>query len=175
MIAFILFFFRDPERKIPSQSNAILSPADGTIMSVSDIYEDKFLHDNAVKVSIFLSLLNVHINRSPISGTVRYKAYRPGEFLPAFKSHASELNERSTIGIEAEKEDFRILVHQITGFIARRIVCSVKEGSILNAGDRFGLIKFGSCTEIILPASANVAVRPGDKVKGGISIIATID
>lgn len=172
LTAFILFFFRDPERRIPEESDIIISPADGVVMSVTPMYEETYLKAEAIKVSIFLSIFNVHINRSPIEGVVRYTKYRPGKFLPAFKSHASDINERNTIGIEGKR--IRILVHQITGFVARRIVCHVKEGDHLHIGDRFGLIKFGSCTEIVVPASVEIKVKPGDKVRGATTIIGVI-
>jgi phosphatidylserine decarboxylase len=160
ILAFVIFFFRNPVRKIPEGKNIIVSPADGTVMSVTEIEESDFIKGKAIKVSIFLSLFNVHINRSPIEGTVQYTAYRPGKYLPAFKSHASDINERNTIGIE-NRYGVKIIVHQITGFVARRIVCWVKKGDKLQAGERFGLIKFGSCTEIIMPVTTKISVKPG--------------
>jgi phosphatidylserine decarboxylase len=174
ILAFIIFFFRNPKRIVPEGKNIIVSPADGTVMSVTEIDENDFIKGKAVKVSIFLSLFNVHINRSPVKGTVRYTAYRPGKYLPAFKSHASDINERNTIGVETE-EGVKIIVHQITGFVARRIVCWVNKGDRLEAGERFGLIKFGSCTEIIMPAGVNISVKPGDKVRGSKSIIGVMN
>lgn len=173
LLAFVLFFFRNPYRKIPVESKVIVSPADGRVMSVSEMDENDFIKGKAIKVSIFLSLFNVHINRSPIAGTVKFTAYRPGKYLPAFKSHASDINERNTIGVEGN--GIRVIVHQITGFVARRIVCWVKEGDVLNTGERFGLIKFGSCTEIIVPAGTEIRVKPGDKVKGAKTIIGVIN
>lgn len=173
LLAFVMFFFRNPKRKVPVQENIIVSPADGKVLSISEIYEDTFLNSKAIKVSIFLSVFNVHINRSPISGTVKYANYRPGKFLPAFKSHASNLNERNTIGIKSDN-GLKILVHQITGFIARRIVCWSKPEDTLCIGERFGLIKFGSCTEIILPTNVELKVNVGDKVKGAATIIGVI-
>jgi phosphatidylserine decarboxylase len=142
-------------------------------MTVSEIYEPDFLKSKAIKISIFLSIFNVHINRSPINGIVKFTSYRPGKYLPAFKSHASEINERNTVAIEGKKA--KVLVHQLTGFIARRIVCWVKEGDNLEAGERFGLIKFGSCTELIVPADVDIRVNPGSKVKGGKTIIGVIN
>lgn len=168
----VLLFFRNPKRKIPVGENLILSPADGRVMSVTKEYESEYLSSKSIKVTIFLSLFNVHINRSPIKGRVRYVAYTPGKFLPAFKSHASGLNEKNTIAIEGDS--VKVLVRQITGFIARRIVCRVKKGGFLQAGESFGLIKFGSCTEIIFPDIAEVRVKPGDKVKGGLTVIGVV-
>jgi phosphatidylserine decarboxylase len=169
VLLFVLYFFRNPERAIPQDYGIILSPADGKIMEVSEIYDDTFINGHATKVSIFLSLLNVHVNRSPISGEVTYKNYRPGKYLPAFKSHASEYNERNTIGIE--NDEIKVLVHQITGFVARRIVCWVGKNDYVEMGERFGLIKFGSCTEIIVPSNVEIIVKSGDVVKGGKTII----
>jgi phosphatidylserine decarboxylase len=169
MFIFVLFFFRNPERKIPESDEIILSPADGKIMEIKEIYDDSFSNGHAIKVSIFLSLVNVHVNRSPISGEIAYTNYRPGKFFPAFKSHASDLNERNTIGIE--HNDLKILVHQITGFVARRIVCWVKESDHVEKGERFGLIKFGSCTEIVMPADVKITAKVGQVVKGGRTVI----
>ncbi|MBI5440685.1 MAG: phosphatidylserine decarboxylase family protein [Deltaproteobacteria bacterium] len=170
--AFVLFFFRDPERDVPFDRTLAISPADGKVLRINELVEEEFIGGPAVKVSIFLSIFNVHVNRSPITGTVLFHKYRAGKMLPAFKSHASEENERNTIGIEGQ--GVRVLVHQITGFIARRIVCRVSPGDQLMQGQRFGLIKFGSCTEIVLPATAQVLVREGDFVKGGETPIARI-
>lgn len=171
-LLFVIYFFRDPRRTISSNESQFLSPADGRVMEITEINEDSFIKGKAIKVSIFLSIFNVHINRSPISGTIKYSSYRPGKYLPAFKSHASEINERNTIGIENDRT--KVLVHQITGFVARRIVCWSKKGDILNQGNKFGLIKFGSCTEIIVPFDVDIKVKVGDIVRGGITIIGVI-
>ena len=169
MFLFVIYFFRNPEREIPEEENIIVSPADGKIMDIKEIYDDSFINGHAIKVSIFLSIFNVHVNRSPISGEIKYKHYKPGKYFPAFKSHASELNERNTIGID--NGDIKILVNQITGFIARRIVCWVNEDDFLQKGERFGLIKFGSCTEVIVPISVKICVKVGQVVRGGKTII----
>ena len=172
VLIFVVYFFRDPERVISFDDDSILSPADGTVMDIVEIDDDSFIGGKAVKISIFLSLFNVHINRSPISGKVTYKSYRPGKYLPAYKSHASELNERNTIGIENNRT--KVLVHQLTGLVARRIVCWSRENDVLNQGERFGLIKFGSCTEVIVPCSVDIKVKKSDVVRGGISILGVI-
>lgn len=169
MLLFVLYFFRNPDREIPEEEKVVVSPADGKIMEIKEIYDDSFINGHAVKVTIFLSIFNVHINRSPISGSITYREYRPGKYFPAFKSHASELNERNTIGIE--NGELKVLVHQITGFIARRIVCWVDENDYVEKGERFGLIKFGSCTELIVPDNVEINVAVGDLVKGGKTII----
>lgn len=173
LLAFVIFFFRNPHREVPKGDNLVVSPADGRIMSISEIDEPTFLNSKAIKVTIFLSIFNVHINRSPIEGVVKHTEYRPGLFLPAYKSHVSEVNERNTIGIEGN--GIKVLVHQITGLIARRIVCWVKSGDNLERGARFGLIKFGSCTEVIVPVNVEIKVKPGDKVKGAKTVIGVIN
>ncbi|MHB1485086.1 MAG: phosphatidylserine decarboxylase family protein [Saccharofermentanales bacterium] len=167
---FVLFFFRNPRRESQASEMSVLSPADGKVMSVTEMDEPDFIGGKAVKVTIFLSLFSVHINRSPIDGVVRYHYYRDGKMLPAFKSHASEINERNSIGIESA-DGFRVLVHQITGFVARRIVWWVTIGESLARGERFGLIKFGSCTEIVMPSGTEIKVAAGQSVRGGITII----
>lgn len=173
LLLFIVFFFRDPHRDIKIDESTFVSPADGTVMNVTEVYDDNFIKGNAKKVTIFLSVFNVHLNRSPIAGDVTYCAYRPGKYLPAFKPHASEENERNSIGIE--NDITKVLVHQITGLVARRIVCWNKEGDKVSQGERFGLIKFGSCTEMIVPDNVKITVKKGDVVRGGTTILGVID
>lgn len=172
LTAFTAFFFRDPERQVPMDRSALVSPADGRVLRVESLGHEEFIGGPAVKVSIFLSVFNVHVNRSPITGTVRLQQYRAGKMLPAFKSHASDENERNTLGIEGQ--GIRVLVHQITGLVARRIVCRKVPGDSLLQGQRFGLIKFGSCTELVMPAHVQVLVANGQKVRGGETLIARI-
>jgi len=170
---FILFFFRNPARRVVQNEAHVLSPADGRVQAIEAIdHEDTFIRGRAVKISIFLSIFNVHFNRSPINGKITYTAYRPGKHLPAFKSHASGLNEKNTAGIENSR--IRVLVHQITGFLARRVVFYPRRGDYLEQGQVFGLIKFGSCTEIIVPANVKVLVREGQKVTAGITVIGVL-
>jgi len=172
---FTLYFFRNPARKIKENNNEIVSPADGVILSVEEVEENIYLQQRAIKISIFLSVFNVHVNRVPIGGIIDYLHYRPGKFLPAFKSHASQLNERNYVGIKSlNNPDFSVLVVQITGFIARRIVCWAKENDHLSQGELFGMIKFGSCTELYLPVGVSVLVEKGQKVRGGETIIGRI-
>lgn len=173
ILLFVIFFFRNPPRQITPHANHILSAADGTVQSIREIEEDTFIKGKAIKISIFLSLFNVHINRSPLSGRITYTSYRPGKYLPAFKSHASEINERNTLGIE--NEHTKVLVHQITGFVARRIVFYNQKGDYLEQGQIFGLIKFGSCTEIIVPAGTQITVQTGQKVQAGITVIGVLN
>ena len=172
LFLFILYFFRNPERDIPMNESMILSPADGVVMDVERVLEDQFLHGESIRVRIFLSIFNVHVNRCPIAGEVVFQAYRPGQMIPAFKSHASELNEKNFVGIR--NQYVQILVTQVTGFIARRIVCWVNIGDKVAQGERYGLIKFGSCSEIFVPTNVEIMVSPGDKVRGGLSVIGRV-
>lgn len=169
LLCFVAFFFRNPQRIIPQDKDIIISPADGVILSIDEVEENDYIKGRVLRVSIFLSVFNVHINRTPVEGTVEYRSYRPGQFLPAFKSHASDINEKSFIGINTGK--YRVMVTQVTGFIARRIVCWVDVGDQVARGERFGLIKFGSCTELFLPLETKLLVNKGDKVRGGETII----
>lgn len=172
LMIFTLYFFRNPKRNIPAAQNLILSPADGVIINIDEAYEDKFIKDRVIRVNIFLSISNVHINRSPLAGEVKYRHYRHGKFIPAFKSHASEINEKNFIGIESQS--FKLMVCQITGFIARRIKCWVDEGHKLAVGEIIGIIKFGSGTEIFIPSGSKILVKKGDKVRAGETIIGTL-
>jgi phosphatidylserine decarboxylase len=172
LTGFTLFFFRDPDRSPPMDRTLLTSPADGKVLRVEPVAEDEFIGGPAVKIAIFLSVFNVHINRSPLTGVVKFQKYRAGKMLPAFKSHASEENERNALGLEGQ--GIRVTVHQITGFIARRIVSRVKPGDHLLQGQRFGLIKFGSCTELVVPAGLEILVKEGDVVRGGETVMARI-
>ncbi len=172
LFLFVLFFFRNPNRDILPDELSLVSPADGVVMDVERVFEDQFLNGESIRVRIFLSIFNVHVNRCPMAGEVVFRAYRPGQMIPAFKSHASELNEKNYVGIQNQR--LRILVTQVTGFIARRIVCWVNKGDNVTKGNRFGLIKFGSCTEIFVPTDVEIMVSPGDKVSGGVSIIGRV-
>lgn len=172
LAAFVTFFFRNPRRKVPQQPGLILSPADGTVMSVSEVFEDQFLNSPGTKVSIFLSVFDVHVNRSPIEGDIKFQQYTCGRFKPAFKASAGFENERHAIGIECG--ELKILVTQIAGLIARRIVSWVTVGSLLERGQRYGMIKFGSCTEVIVPLNVDILVQKGDRVVGGETIIGRV-
>ncbi|MCR4442736.1 MAG: phosphatidylserine decarboxylase family protein [Peptococcaceae bacterium] len=172
---FVLYFFRNPERNAQAAPGEVISPADGVVLIVEEVEEPRYLQGPAVKVSIFMNVFNVHVNRSPIQGRVEYVHYQPGKFLPAFKGHASQLNERNYVGIRSETSaSTALLVVQVTGFIARRVVCWVKAGDRLEQGQRFGLIKFGSCVEVYLPRASIVSVEPGQKVRGGKTIIGRV-
>lgn len=168
---FLLFFFRNPRRKIKADADVLLSPADGKVMSVVPVAHDDLLEGPAVRISIFLSVFSVHINRSPCTGAVENVVYREGKFLPAYKSHASELNERNSVVIACEGGRGRVRVNQITGLLARRIVCDVKSGDVVTQGLRFGMIKLGSCTELIVPPECAIHVQPGQAVRAGRTVL----
>jgi phosphatidylserine decarboxylase len=162
---FMAFFFRDPRRVPPTESGVIVSAADGTVTRVEE-------NDKGKLVSVFLSPLNVHINRSPIAGRITKVEYIRGKKLPATKNEASFVNERNSLTIE--NNEMTVVCTQIAGILARRIVCRAKEGDNLTIGERFGLIKFSSRTDLLMPANVNLEVKTGDKVKGGVTIIGRI-
>ena len=166
----VAFFFRNPKRKIPSLDNIILSPADGTIIHVGECEEDRFLKEKVLKVSIFMSLFDVHVNRAPAAGRVLQRDYLPGRFLVANAEKSSLLNEQNAFILETE-DRLKILLIQIAGFVARRIVCYAKAGDTLRRGEIFGLIRFGSRVDLYLPSGVKPIVRIGQHVKGGESII----
>jgi len=167
---FIGFFFRNPKRKIPSLENIILSPADGKIIHVGECEEDRFLKKKVLKVSIFMSIFDVHLNRAPASGKVLQRSYLPGRFLVANVEKSSLLNEQNAMILETE-DRLKILIIQIAGFVARRIVCYAKADDTLRRGEIFGLIRFGSRVDLYLPTEVKAIVRIGQHVKGGESII----
>ncbi len=167
---FIAYFFRNPKREIPDFQNIVLSPADGRVIHVGECEEDRFLKEKALKVSIFMSLFDVHLNRAPVSGKVLERNYLPGQFLVASAEKSSLLNEQNAMILETE-DRFKILLIQIAGLVARRIVCYAKAGDLLRKGEIFGLIRFGSRVDLYLPPEVKPIVRVGQHVKGGESII----
>ncbi len=167
---FLIYFFRNPKRKIPDLQNVILSPADGRVVYVGEYQEERFLKEKTLKVSIFMSLFDVHLNRTPISGKVVQTNYLPGRFHVASVEKSSLLNEQNAMILESE-DRFRMLMVQIAGFVARRIVCYAKPGDLLRKGEIFGLIRFGSRVDLYLPPEVKPIVRVGQHVKGGESII----
>ncbi|RCK73947.1 MAG: Phosphatidylserine decarboxylase [Ignavibacteriae bacterium] len=170
-LIFSLYFFRDPERKTPDNTDYIIAPADGKIIAIKEVYEDEFLKSDAIMLSIFMSPLNVHVNRFPINGKVEYFKHIDGKHLVAFADKSSELNERTLIGIEGKNG--KVFFKQIAGIIARRIVADVEVGSYVKAGDRFGMIKFGSRVDIFIPkVNVSVLVKLGDKTYAGETILA---
>jgi len=168
----VALFFRDPERKTLQDDHLILAPADGRILQIIPVPGKGTGIRPSQQVSIFMSVFNCHVNRIPFSGTVSTCLYNPGKFLPAFREKASVLNEQNTIHIEGSGMD--IGVRQIAGLIARRIVCRVTCGDAVTQGSRFGLIRFGSRVDLIIPSSAEILVAPGQKVKAGLHPIARI-
>lgn len=169
----ILQFFRNPERQWVVNDEWIISPADGKVVVIEKTYEEEFLKTECWQVSIFMSPVNVHINRYPVSGKIIYYKYHPGKKLVAWHPKSSKENERTSIAIE-HSNGKKILVRQIAGILARRIVCYAKENSIVKQSDEMGFIKFGSRVDLFLPLSSEISVKMNDKVQGGISIIGKI-
>lgn len=167
---FMFFFFRDPDRVTVQDRNAFISPADGKIILVTEAQEDEILNEKALKISIFMSPLNVHVNRAPCSGIVRKVDHHPGKFFSAFKEDASILNEHITMLLESEHG--KIVIKQIAGAVARRAVCRVKPGDSLIQGERYGIIKFSSRVDIFLPLDSEVKVKLNDIVKAGETVLA---
>ena len=172
LAGFFMFFFRNPSREIPTDSSLVVSPADGKVMDIVPVESDDFVAEPGMKVIIFLSVFNVHINRSPIEGQIKCQQYTCGRFRPAYKDTVGYENERHMIGIE--NENLQVTVTQIAGILARRIVSWVTLDDVLDKGERYGLIRFGSCTEIVMPKNVAVQVKKGDKVVGGETIIGRV-
>jgi phosphatidylserine decarboxylase len=171
---FNLFFFRDPERSTPNNSQAVLAPADGRVLQIVQEFEPFYFQEKVNRISIFLSIFNVHINRIPVAGTVKYLSYKPGKFLAAYKEKASSENEQSVIGIVSSAGKM-VMFKQIAGLIARRVVCNLKEGQQVKAGERMGMIRYGSRVDIFLPLSAKLIVKVGQTIFGGKSIVAIFE
>jgi phosphatidylserine decarboxylase len=167
LAAFFLWFFRDPERRIPAIQGAIVSPADGKVTSISEIQENG---ERRTRISIFLSVFDVHVNRSPVSGVIEDVRYQKGKFGNAMGAASAEENEQNIVTVRADAG--RVIFKQIAGLLARRIVFTRKVGDVVERGERVGLIKFGSRTDVIFPATAEMRVRVGDRVKGGSSVLA---
>lgn len=169
---FFIYFFRNPSRSMPYDPNILYSPADGTVMAVEDIFDDEYLNEPATKVTVFLSVFNVHVNRSPIDGEIKYQRYTCGQFVPAYKKSASFENERHAIGLDNGR--MRILVTQVAGLLARRIVSWVTLGHQMKQGECYGMIKFGSSTELVVPKNVEITVKKGDTVVGGVTVMGRI-
>ncbi|MBN2283202.1 MAG: phosphatidylserine decarboxylase family protein [Deltaproteobacteria bacterium] len=166
LMFFVLWFFRNPERSTTTDEKTVLSPADGKVIKIEEVREQDLITGDFVKISIFMNVFNVHVNRLPCSGEVTAIHYRKGKFLSANLDKASELNERNSILIKTD-EGKDVLTIQIAGIVARRIVCWIGEGMKAARGERFGLIRFGSRLEVFLPAGSKVLVRVGDRVRSG--------
>jgi phosphatidylserine decarboxylase len=168
---FMLFFFRDPERTTPDRADAVVSPADGRVLIAGDAEAASAPPGTWKQVSIFLSPLDVHINRIPVGGRVTRVDYRPGRFLAAYRPESARVNERNEIWIEREGDV--VMCRQVVGVLARRLVCRVAPGAIVRTGARFGLMKFGSRIDLYLPPRAALRVAAGDRVRGGETVVAT--
>lgn len=170
---FVIFFFRDPVRNVPDGIDIVVSPADGKVLSIEKLDNHPFTGEGTVKISIFLSVFDVHINRIPVGGKVDFIRYHPGKFFVAFEDKASDENEQNEIGL-VRSNGQKIVVTQIAGMIARRIVCRLKPNQEVATGERFGMIRFGSRTELFLPSGCEVMVEAGDHVTGGLTVLAKL-
>lgn len=171
LTVFCIAFFRNPAREIPREEGAVVSPGDGRVLKVETVQDQRWIGGEAHKVSIFLNIFNVHVNRTPIGGKVLAVEYRSGKFFNASFDKASEHNERTDICIE-DDQGRRVAFSQIAGLVARRIVCYLQPGSEVARGQLMGLIRFGSRVEVLLPKEARVAVSAGDRVRGGSTVVA---
>jgi phosphatidylserine decarboxylase len=169
LAAFFLWFFRDPERQIPTAAGAVVSPADGTVTDVSTMSVEGTAFR---RISIFLSVFDVHVNRSPIAGVIREVRYQRGKFLNAMGANSAAENEQNIVTVEGDGHT--VVFKQIAGLLARRIVFTPRVGDRVSRGERIGLIKFGSRVDILLDAAAEIQVKPGDRVKGGASVVALL-
>lgn len=170
LVGFFLWFFRDPNRTIPSEEGVLVSPADGKVTDVSKITSNG---TPCLRISIFLNVFNVHVNRSPIGGIIRDVRYQKGKFVNAMNAVSAEQNEQNIVTVEGEGQT--VVFKQIAGLLARRIVFTKKVGDRVERGERIGLIKFGSRVDVLLSASARVEVKIGDRVKGGLSVLAYLN
>ena len=168
----VAYFFRDPERTGERGEHLVIAPADGKVVQIAEVDEPAFLKEKAMRISIFMNVFNVHVNRYPVSGIVRYVQYNPGKFLNAAEDKASLENEQSSVGIEAGSN--RVLVRQIAGLIARRIVTYSANGQHVQQGDRMGIIRFGSRVDVFLPLTARPRVKVGDATFAGVTVVAEL-
>jgi phosphatidylserine decarboxylase len=171
-LIFTFWFFRDPERTVPNGDGLVIAPADGRIIDIKPVDEQEFLKGEGTLISIFMSPLNVHVNRFPITGTVGYFQHFPGEYLVAYEEKASLRNERTHIGVGNSR--MKVLFKQIAGFVARRIVADLKVGDPAVAGERFGMIKFGSRVDVIVPRTLDVRVQVGQNTVAGETVLAVM-
>ena len=167
----VFWFFRVPNRDVLDHKENVIAPVDGKVVMIKEVDEDEFIKGKAIQISIFMSPLNVHICRYPVSGKVIYKKYHPGKYLVAWHEKSSTLNERTTVAIDS-LTNHKVVFRQIAGYVARRIVFKCNEGDEAKAGHEFGFIKFGSRMDIFLPLDTEINCKIGDKTKGGIDIIA---
>ncbi|MBW6478456.1 MAG: phosphatidylserine decarboxylase family protein [Bacteroidales bacterium] len=168
----VLQFFRSPHRKIPVNKDQVLCPADGKVVVIEKTRENEYFHDERIQLSIFMSPVNVHVNRYPAGGRVSYFKYHPGKYLVAWHPKSSVENERTTVVVD-HPDHGKLLIRQIAGALARRIVCYSKEGEVVEQGSEMGFIKFGSRVDVFLPVNTEVNVKLGEAVRGGETILAT--
>ncbi len=171
-LAFFAYFFRDPERDIPREPGVVVAPADGKVVFVDEVREDRYLHGQVRRVAIFMNVFDVHVNRAPVAGTVTEAQHRDGCFKAAWREDACTLNEQMALVLE--EGDRRVLTVQIAGLLARRIISYVKPGQRLEQGERLGMICFGSRVDLYLPLEAEILVKVGDRVQAGSSVVARI-
>lgn len=170
----MVWFFRNPDRSVEAVANDVIAPVDGKVVVLEEVTENEFIKGRCIQLSIFMSPLNVHVNRYPVSGKVIYTKYHPGKYLVAFHPKSSELNERTTVVVETENKQ-NVLFRQIAGAVARRIVLYAKNDDQALAGQEYGFIKFGSRLDIFLPLGTEILVKIGDKTLGGVQKIAKLN
>jgi phosphatidylserine decarboxylase len=173
LFGLVLWFFRVPDRDILDHKENVIAPVDGKVVMIKEVLEDEFIKEKCIQVSIFMSPLNVHICRYPVSGNVIYKKYHPGKYLVAWHEKSSTDNERTSVAVESLLHH-KVLFRQIAGYVARRIVMNCNEGDAAKAGHEFGFIKFGSRMDVFLPLNTEILCKIGDKTKGGIDVIAKL-
>jgi phosphatidylserine decarboxylase len=166
---FVIYFFRDPDRISPDDGDVVVSPADGKVILIEKIFDDRFVNEHVYKISIFMSIFDVHVNRTPYTGKVEKIQYTPGSFYAASTDQGGLANEHC--GVILSTENFRYAVVQVAGLVARRIVCWVEKGDTIERGKRFGMIRFGSRVDIYLPQNLQLEIRSGQKVKAGETVV----
>lgn len=172
LVLWVAYFFRDPERTGPRGATLVISPADGRVIDIAEVDEPAFLHGRAIRISVFMNVFNVHVNRYPVGGKVAYVHYNPGKFLNAAAEKASLENEQSSIGVETGRH--KVLFRQIAGLVARRIVTYSREGDDAEQGERMGLIRFGSRVDVFVPAGSTVKVKLGERPQAGVTVLAEL-
>ena len=174
LTCFVLYFFRDPDRILPEEEDVIVSPADGKVLSVEKVFDERFVREQVYKISIFMNVFNVHVNRVPYNGRVSKVIYSPGKFYAANSEHAALENEYCAVIVTTPKSEKQMAVVQVAGLLARRIVCWASKGDELSRGQRYGLIRFGSRVDLYLPLQVQLEVAAGQKVRAGETVLGYI-